>query len=524
VNISVDLSPIYHFLTLPADVMLLTMLINIGWIPIVWVFLWGAWEIWKEYIGDQWFEAQKYVLLAIDIPRGNTQSLKAVENIFVYLAGAHGSKNLIETYWDGQFILPFSFEIVSIDGYTQFLVRTPAAFRNLVESAIYSQYPDAEISDVDDYAVGHPTKYPDPEYDVWGTEFVQTAPNAYPIKTYGEFLASDGTKPEEQFKDPMASLMDLCSSLRKGEQLWYQIIIQPIDFSWTKTSDAEIKKILGDKTAAKENFVDVLVGLLMTVISSIGDIFYKVESKKEEKKDELLKMMNLRPKEKKQVEAIQVKASKIGFNTKIRFVYISKKDTMVKPKVVNGFNGFIKQFVEQDLNGLKPNPLTVTSAAYFFKDRRINTRKGKIVRNYINRGFTSGGTPGIMNVEELATMWHFPLESVVKAPMIQKAPGRKSEPPMSLPMFENAVDNDFFTEKVSSENIFAEIDESLRPSTPLIAPQGENKEVRKGGVVDISDFGAGDIFQEPEVRKPIEKPVEQPTEKRGSPPSNLPFA
>lgn len=522
-NISLDLSPIFEFLSLPADEVLLTVMINVGWIPIAWVFFWGAWQIWKEYVEDTWASAQKFVLLAIDIPRGNTQSLRAVENIFVYLAGAHGSKNLIETYWEGQFILPFSFEIVSIDGYTQFLIRTPVSFRNLVESAIYSQYPDAEISDVDDYATGHPTKYPDPEYDVWGTEFVQTSPSAYPIKTYGEFLANDGTKPEEQFKDPMATLMDLCSSLKKGEQLWYQIIVQPTDFAWIKKSDAEIKKILGEKTVAKDNFVDVLAGMIMTMINSIGDIFWKTEAKKEEKKDETMKMMNLRPKEKKQIEAIQLKSSKIGFNTKIRFVYISKKDTMVKPKVVNGFNGYIKQFVENDLNGLKPNPLTVTSASYFFKDRRLNDKKGKIVRNFINRGFSSGGTPGVMNTEELATMWHFPLEMVVKAPMIQKAPGRKSEPPMSLPMFENAAENDFFTEKIDSENIFAEIDESLRPSAPVFVPQLENREVHKGGVVDISNLGAEDIFQAPEARKSVEKPIELPTEKRGGPPSNLPF-
>jgi len=525
VNISLDLSPIFQFLSLPADELLLTVLVNVGWIPVAMVFLVGAWDIWKEYIEDKWFETQKMILLAIDIPRGNTQSLRAVENIFTYLAGAHGSKNLIEKYWEGQFQLSFSMEIVSIDGYTQFLIRTPLAFRNLVESAIYSQYPDAEISDVDDYTVGIPTKYPDSEYDVWGAEFIQTAPSAYPIKTYPEFLASDGTKPEEQFKDPMASLMDLCSSLRKGEQMWYQIIIEPGDHAWTKKSDEEIKKILGDKTAAKDNFVDMLAGFLMAVISSIGDAFFTFESaKKEEKKDELLKMMNLRPKEKKQVEAIQMKSAKLGFKSKIRMVYVSKKDTMVKPKVVNGFNGYIKQFIEQDLNSLKPDSLkTMTSANYFFKNYRLNEKKHKIVKNYKNRSMSAGRTAGYFNIEELATLWHFPLELVVKAPMIQKAPGRKSEPPMTLPMFENAVDNDFFTEKVSSENIFAEIDESLKSSAPVFAPQSGNKEVRKGGVVDISNFGSEDIFETPTAKKAVEMPAEKPVEKRGGPPSNLPF-
>ncbi|NTU99066.1 hypothetical protein HGA64_03615 [Candidatus Falkowbacteria bacterium] len=41
-----------------------------------------------------------------------------------------------------------------------------------------------------------------------------------------------------------------------------------------------------------------------------------------------------------------------------------------------------------------------------------------------------------MNSEELATLWHFPIEHVVKAPMLQKASGRRAEAPMSLPVSE----------------------------------------------------------------------------------------
>ncbi len=497
--------------------MLLSVFLNVGWIPIALIFLWGAKAVWVDYVEGQWASAQKYILLAIDIPRGNTQSLRAVENIFVYLAGAHGSKNLIERYWDGQFVLSFSLEIVSIDGYTQFLIRTPVAFRNLVESAIYSQYPDAEISDVDDYTSGMPTKFPDPDYDLWGAEFAMTAPDAYPIKVYNEFLASDGTKPEEQFKDPMASLMDLCSSLRKGEQLWHQIIITPIAPDWTEKSDKEIKKILGEKEAAKDNLVDMLINIFLGLLDSVANFFIPSESvKKEEKKDETMKMMNLRPKEKKQIEAIQIKSSKIGFKTKIRFIYISKKDIMIKPKVVNGFSGYMKQFVEQDLNGLKPDSLTATSASYFFKNQRINTRKGKLIRNYISRSSSSGRNPALFNVEELATLWHFPLEMVVKAPMIQKAPGRKAEPPMSLPMFEDAVNNDFFVEK-GKDDIFSEIDKdlNLEKSTPI--RQINFKEDRS--VVDISNLGMENIFEEEAIK---EKP-KTVAEKKGGPPSNLPF-
>jgi hypothetical protein len=151
----------------------------------------------------------------------------------------------------------------------------------------------------------------------------------------------------------------------------------------------------------------------------------------------------------------------------------------------------------------------------------MNIRKSKIVRNYKGRSYSSGGTPGVLNVEEIATLWHFPLESVVKAPMIQKAPGRKSEPPMSLPMFEDPGNNDFFVENNKQEDIFAQIDHNPELEASIFPPIS-NQEVRKGGVVDISDLNMADIFAEPAIQK-SEKMPEKPTEKKGGPPSNLPF-
>ncbi len=414
---------------------------TIGWIPAVFIMLWGFKEMWVEYIHNRWAGAQKKILLAIDIPRGNTQSPRAVENMFAYLAGAHGTINLVENYWEGKIQLSFSFEIVSIDGYTQFIIRTPEVFRHLVETAIYSQYPDAEITEVNDYIEGMPKKFPDEEYDMWGTEFIQAKNEAYPIKLYTEFEHQMG--PVETFyRDPMAALMDLCSSLRKGEQLWFQIIVKPIDMNeWTKIGDKEAAKILKEKPAEAKGILPGIekgfFGFFSVLSDMMGSMFgyAPAEKQKEEKKDESLKMMQLKPKERKQVEAVHAKIGKIGFHCKFRFVYIAKKDVMNKPKVVNGFVGFMKQFAAMDLNNLKPDmKKTATSVHYFFKNYRLNGRKKRVIRNYIARDGGKGRKMGIFTTDELATVWHFPVESVVKAPMIQKAPGRKAEPPSSLPI------------------------------------------------------------------------------------------
>lgn len=520
-----DLTPIYNFFAQSPDVVVYQLLVNFGWIPIAIVVIWGGKELWMDFINGRWGNKQKFILLAIDIPRGNAQSPKAVENIFTYLLGAHKTLNFIEQYWEGLYQLSFSLEIVSIDGYTQFLIHTPAQFRNLVESAFYSQYPDAEITEVNDYTEGVPTKFPDEEYDLWGAEFIQTKNPAYPIKVYEEFINTLGA-PEEVFKDPMASLMDLCSSLREGEQLWSQLIIQPLGFDWMDIGDKEVSKILQEKVKSKKNIADYIVDGFIFIIEQFSEAIFSmwgdIEEKKKEEKEDAFKMLNLKPQQRKQVEKIYEKVAKSAFNFKHRFIYIAKKEVVNKPKVVNGYVGYIKQFVDLDLNNLKPDmKVTATTASYFWKDRRINNKKNKIIRNYKNRSVSAGRTPGILNIEELATLWHFPLEAVVKAPLIQKAPGRKAEPPMSLP-FGSEAERGGLISSIEIPQRDAIFDEPF--DNNVIANREKDK--RGETIIDLTSR------QESEGKKEEYEPsfdiedekIQNKEDKRGGAPSNLPFA
>ena len=129
-DIVINIEPIMQFLSLPADQILLRLFYYIGWIPVAIVFIWGVAQTWLMYVRLAYGASEKTIILAIDAPRGNAQTPMAVENIFSYLAGAHSSKDLFEKWWLGETQLYFSFEIVSIDGYTQFLVWLPEKYRN----------------------------------------------------------------------------------------------------------------------------------------------------------------------------------------------------------------------------------------------------------------------------------------------------------------------------------------------------------------------------------------------------------
>jgi len=467
-NIVINTTRIDQFLNLPADQMVWVFFRDFGWLILAIIYLVGVREVYLLWIRRKWEKTHKSIMLAIDIPRGNEQSPKAVENVFTYLGGAHGSINFFEKWFEGKFQKAFSFEIVSIEGYTQFLIQSPSEFRNLVESAIYSQYPDAEISEVDDYVGTVPQHYPDEEYDIWGTEFVQAKPWMYPIKFYQEFEHMQGPT-ETQFKDPMASLMDLCGTLRQGEQLWTQMIVIPTGFDWVKDSEKEINKIFGRKEKFKPGVASKFIEWMGDASEAVYSIWGDIDSSKKEEKPRT--MMDLTPGEKRKVESIQLKASKLGFEAKFRMIYVAKKEVMNKAKVANGLVGFMKQFASLDLNNLKPDiDYTFTKTVYFFTESRLNEKKNKIFQAYINRSDSRGRLPGLYNIEELATVWHFPIEANVKAAMIQKAPGRKADAPTALPLAEEkeTTTSDFFAPAKDKPDESFQTNPPLPPNLPFI--------------------------------------------------------
>ncbi len=470
-NLLINTTSLNNFFNLPPNKIFWVFFNNFGWLFLAFTFLWGVREVYLLYIRINWSKDHESILLAIDIPRGNEQSPKAVENLFIYLAGAHKTINFFEKWFNGEWQKSFSFEIVSMEGYTQFLIYSPLEYRNLVESAVYSQYPDAEISEVDDYTKAVPQDLPDEEYDVWGTEFIQSAPWFYPIKCYQEFEHQMGPS-ETQFKDPMATLMDLFGSLGPGENLWFQVLITPMGFEWFKDSIKEVDRIFGRKKKTKSGLSTRLIEALGNASEAVYSIWGDIDSdSKPEAKPKT--MMDLTPDEKSKVENIQLKAAKVAFGAKFRAVYVAKREVVNKTKVVNGLVGYIKQFSALDLNGLKPDmKLTFTRAQYFLVKSRLLHRKRKIFKAYIKRSGSNGRNPGIYSVEELATVWHFPLEANVKAAMIQKAPGRKADAPVSLPLaddFEEFIP-DIFQESpaVLSPDGFAKVDGSSEESQDSI--------------------------------------------------------
>ena len=372
-----------------------------GWIAYFLVFLWGLWQIWIYHIQKKFTSRIKWIILSINAPRYNELSPETAERLFAHLASAYKEPNLVERYIQGAFQLSFSFEIVSRGGEIFYFVRAPEQFRDLVKSAVYGAYPEAEISEVnEDYTASSPKEFPHPIYNLWGAELTLYNDEVYPIRTYTSFEYPS----LKEFIDPLAPFLEVLGKLGPQEQIWFQIIITPISSSWKKKGEKLVEKLMAEKTK----------------IAVVGE-------------EEGERVITLSPGDRRVIDAIQKKISKIGFRTKIRLIYFAPKKDFSKPRGVSDTLGALQQFNTLDMNGFKPDSKTKTQADYFFVKKRVARRQNKIIKNYINRSAGAGMAKFVLNIEELATIFHFPVNAF-KSPFIAKTSSRRGAPPSNLPL------------------------------------------------------------------------------------------
>jgi len=509
-----------------------------GWIIFVMVLLWALYhDVFLDYRQGQFMGKWKYVLLGIDIPRNNEQTPKAVENLFAALAGVYTSSNLIDKYWNGKVTESFSFEIVSIEGHTRFLIRTPIHFRDFIESIVYSQYPEAEINEVSDYvdydseeldAQGQPIPFrrlhfPNKIYDLWGTEFILVKSYPYPIRTYPEFEHQQ----TQTFLDPMANLLEVLSKLNAGEQVWIQLVIQPQPPGWGEEGKKVVATIQGKEyKSPNKGWGNVLANPAGEVASWTGGLMSEViganpfamTSTAEKKEEDQWKMFKISPGERDVLVRVERKLSKQALKVKFRMVYLGKKDVFAKGRGVTGVTGSLQQFNTADANAFKPGAYTKTAGPdYFFVNHRVAVRQMRMMRWYSKRTAWYGETNTsskltLLNPEELATIWHFPVLTV-KATEVEKIESKKAAPPTRLPY------------------------------QARVAPVKKEAERRPPHVSPIRPLEPGIA---PAVAAPVEVPLPQPVatvgpsvipvapsgpsissgeaiNKKGAPPSNLPF-
>lgn len=423
------------FFAQPIDVILYYIFIWFGWIPIAVTLGWGFTEMWKNDRQGKFVSKLKFTVLAIDVPSMTEQTPKAFENLFASLYATKSTITWKEKWMDGKLHPVFSFEIVSAEGYIQFLVRTQTRFRDVIEAGIYANYPEAEISEVEDYAVEFPNEYPNDDYEMWGSEMTLDRDQMFPIRTHLDFE----DRISQEIKDPLAVTLEQLAKMRPGEHFWIQILVQPSDNDWQKKSIKYVNKLYGVEEKAKKS---ALLGALDSSMSWPAGVIQEATGmdlsgllggNEPAVEEDQWKAFKVTIAQRMEAEAVLLKAAKIGLGCKIRVLYVARKNAFVKVERTGIVKGVLNQFSNLNLNKFTLYIPQVPKDDYFWMRWVYTKKQHRLMTGYQKRSWGTGANPIVLNVEELATIWHFPPISI-KAPLVKKSESKRAEPPSGLPI------------------------------------------------------------------------------------------
>ncbi|HYM65062.1 MAG TPA: type IV secretion system DNA-binding domain-containing protein [Candidatus Sulfotelmatobacter sp.] len=305
-------------------------------------------------------------LLQISLPRDNEIKIDAAEQLFQSFAGikAHGMFSFLK------YPPHISFEIVGMPEDIRFYIYTPNKYRDLVEKQINASYPDAEIRIVEEkgtkegYVIGNEYNIFSKEGKVAFASLKLKDSNYKPLKVYKDFAV-----------DPLSSITSILAKMGQGEGAAIQILISGADSLWSKRGREFI-------TSTK-----------------------KTESNPETAK------YSADPKE---LEAIESKTSKPGFQTVIRIVVSSSSQEAASAHLENIISAF-GQF--DGFNSFTKNK---------------HWLKGNFVSDFVYRFFPSSGNLSVLSSEELAGVFHFPNKSVT-TPHIYWINAKRAPAPAQIP-------------------------------------------------------------------------------------------
>ncbi len=385
------------------------------------IFTMAAINTYMAYKRISFFMDQETILMEVKVPKDTKKPLIAMELLLEAFHQTGGEGTFIDRWIKGKTRPWFSLEMVSLEGRIHFFIWMRKNWRRHIEAAIYSQYPDAEVYEVEDYTDYIPFDLE--KYNFWACEYKLTKPDPYPIRTYIDYGLDREIK-EEYIVDPMNSVLEFLASLNRGEAVWIQILVRahkkekkkPGSFfgkvDWKDEGQKIIQKIIKDNAPPK---LSLRIDEVPEGAPSINLTTWQAET----------------------IKAIERNLSKRAFDVGIRSLYISEKDSF-DPITISGLVSVFKQYNYEHMNGFAPTRgHTVFDYPWQdykgFRKKRVSKQMYNAYRwrSYFYPPYKS--PHGVMSTEELATIFHIPGESSA-TPTLQRVTSRKGDAPSDLPV------------------------------------------------------------------------------------------
>ncbi|MEK7092822.1 MAG: type IV secretion system DNA-binding domain-containing protein [Patescibacteria group bacterium] len=365
------------------------------------------------------YDSYHSTLLQIVVPRDNEIKIDAAEQMFSSLGSLRKS---------GRFAFlsrqpHISFEIVGLPGDIRFYIHVPNKIRDLVEKQLNGSYPDAEITVVEE-GMARKGEGIGNEYNIFSKEgkvafasLKLKSADYQAIKTYKDLAV-----------DPLSSITSVLAKMTPGEGASIQVLISPADSKWKKLGRAFVAK-----------------------------------TKKGEANPETAKYSA----DSKELESIENKISKPGFDTVVRMV-VSSSSSEVASAHLSNLKSVFSQFESTN---------SFTSNKHRFKS--------SFATDFIYRYMPMRGQTSVLSSEELATLFHFPNKSIT-TPNILWLNAKTAPAPAQIP--EEGLFLGKSTYRGLTRSVFMNLDDRRR-HTYIIGKTGVGKsELLKSMIMqDIKD-------------------------------------
>jgi len=397
---------------------------------------------WDKYTGYKkglYRRNINWSFLELKFPQGITRNPRAMEEVFNSLH-AIAPDPKVDLSWVNLnikgFVPPsYVLMIIAHDGKLRFFLRFPSELKEFIQTRFYSQYPEIQFSEIDDPLGFLPSAVPNSLFDVEVFGAKLDKEDAYPIKTYTvlEHL------PKEQQLDPLMTFSEGAWQISNKEWLIFQIFVLPTTpdneehgKKWVERGQKVVNKLIGKKEEEKESVWEEIKEFVVNLL--LAPFREPVWKTKEEKQKEEFSIQKLTPGERRVVELIQQKLGKLGFWCSFRITYLATKDIFETKRhaALALIGSTLKTFSTQDLNGFSLHPLATVkegmSPVRIFQIKRREYQSFKGYRPLSDKSF-------ILNSEELATLFHPPMEFVPPSG-IERVPVREIPPSPGIPFTE----------------------------------------------------------------------------------------
>jgi hypothetical protein len=392
-----------------------------------------AWLWWRRELYEK---KQKFIFIEMTSPGKNQKPYSSMEQVLSSIWSIHssieGMNNFKKKWWTGKTLQYLCFEVVSVGPHPKFFIRANREHVDAVRTAFYAQYPDMELTEVkDDYTKYLPWSIPNKKWDMYGEDEVLDKEDVFPIKTYTQFFE---VKPEnikdEKRMDPLNTLLSGLGHLHENEQMWIQIRLAPLskkDSDYMKRGQRIVNRLVHRENPSSKSWIFKLMDIVNPSPAT---------PTQKDKKEIIPPEMKLTPREKEVVQAVENKISKSVFKSNIRILYFGEKKFFNSSRKSLA-SEFFHSFSLLDQNGLKKASETKTKVIHFFTKRRNYVRKRAILRRFVMREtplYPKQGLTYILNIEEVATIFHPPIEIANAGTSLAYVKNKKGQAPVNLPI------------------------------------------------------------------------------------------